>query len=140
MELYPFAIFFFKSQGRRQRDAQNGLPVLLVPLIRIVNNPNTLLNHRLNEFIRSIVASSATILHPKLTPLIFSSIFLGYRELLLDLLLQKILLLGQHLLGFPKFVKGLLGRGHPAGPMVFGSRRGTRAGVPFEKLRYFTHV
>lgn len=140
MEPYPCAIFFFKSQGRRQRDAQHGLPVLLVPLIRIVNNPNTLLNHRLNQFIRSIVASSATILHPKLTPLVFSSIFLGYRELLLDLLLQKILLLGQHLLGFPKFVKGLLGRGRPAGPMVFGFRRGTRAGVPFEKLRYFTHV
>lgn len=82
----------------------------------------------------------ATIHEHYLTPLVFSSIFLGYHELLLDFFLQKILLLCQHLLGFSKFVKGLLGCWSTAGLMVFGPRRARRGARAFEQLRYFTHV
>lgn len=44
----------------------------------------------------------------KPTPLVFGAILLGYHEFLFYPLLQVVLFLGQHFLGLPEFVDGLL--------------------------------
>ena len=54
---------------------------------------------------------------------------LGDHDLLLYPLLQVVLLLGQHFLGLPQSVDGLLRSGSGSGPVVFGPGGAGRAGL-----------
>ena len=66
---------------------------------------------------------------------------LGDHDLLLYLLLQVILFLGQHFLGLPQSVDGLLRRRSASGP-VFGpggARRARARAAALEQFRDFAH-
>lgn len=62
------------------------------------------LEEQVHTFFQTIIKTNIN------TPLVLRAVLLGYRNFLLYLLFQVVLLLCQHFFCFPEFVDGLLGR------------------------------